>query len=198
MNVKVSLLTLTLAAALSVSPVFAEEMNSTVTGRPQNRNEYLKEKELTIEGRVTKAAERKSVMEANVTERMEKRQEKRNEIAQKHAENLELQFNNHFTRLMTLASKIQTRIDALNADGKDTTAAQAKLDAGKTSLESAKSLGTDAVSAFLAIDTTTTEEHKTQVDAAKAKAMKAREAYISSMKLLKEAIVAVASLQGVK
>lgn len=198
MNVKVSLVALILTSSLvlSVSPAFAEEnRDSSVTGRPQNKNEFLKEKEKKIEAKVTKAAERKTEMQAKVTKRMEERQEKRSALAQKHAANLELQFNNHFTRLMTIASKIQTRIDILKTEGKDTSTAQTKLDAAKASLESAKSLGQDAVAAFTAIEGTTADEQRAQATAAKEKAMAAREALMAALKSLKEAVEALAALR---
>lgn len=189
---QVSLLTLALAGVLSVSQVSAETIPTT---RAEQRETFLKEKGERMEVRATGMKEKAETIEANVTGRAEKRQEHRSEVAKIHADNLEKQFNAHYTRLSELATKLQTKITTLKTAGKDTTAAQAKLDAAKVSLESAKTLGQEAIAGFKAIDPAKYEEQKTQALAARDKAKSAREAFVKALQDMKDALKAIQALK---
>ncbi|MEO8581563.1 MAG: hypothetical protein ABI425_03175 [Patescibacteria group bacterium] len=186
MKIKASLLSLTLAGTfiLSATPVFAEESNTLFLRREDN-----------MEARVTKQEERIETMKAKVTERAGERQERRTDMAQKHAGNLETRFNEMYKRLSTLASKIQTRINAVKAEGKDTAAAQTKLDAAKASLESAKSLGQEAITAFKGIDPAKYDEQRSKALAAKDKAEQARKAFMTALQDMKDAVAALKALR---
>lgn len=225
----IALLTVTAMSTVSVSSVFAENSEE---GAPQNKTEFLKEREAKVTERAEKMEERKNEIEAKATERAKKveerkneieakateragkieerkdeieakvtqrageKQERRTEIAQKHAINLELHFNAHYKRLATMADKIQTRINTFKSEGKDVSVAQAKLDSAKASLETAKSLGLEAIAAFKAIDPTQYEEQRDQALAAKQKAEQARKAFMTALEGMKETVKALKELRS--
>lgn len=121
-------------------------------------------------------------------DRKENRQARRDLRAQKHGERLEARFGHYYTRLIAIATKIQERINKLKGEGRDITTAQTKLDEAKAKLESAKSLGAEAVAAFKAIDPAKYQEQREAALAARDKAKQARQAFQNTLKLLKESV----------
>lgn len=127
-------------------------------------------------------------------DRKENRQARRDLRAQKHGERLEARFGHYYTRLTAIATKIQERINKLKGEGRDITTAQTKLDEAKAKLESAKSLGAEAVAAFKAIDPAKYQEQRAAALAARDKAKQARQAFQDAHKLLKEAVKIIKAL----
>lgn len=124
--------------------------------------------------------------------RVENRQEIRSGVAANHAVRLERRFQYYYTRLSGIATRLQTRLNLLKAEGKDITSAQAKLTAAASKLDTAQSLGVQAVAAFRAIDPAKFEEQKAEAQAARDLANQARVAFKDTLALLK------ATLQEVK
>lgn len=118
----------------------------------------------------------------------EKRQAVRAHVASVHAERLGKRFTVYYTRLSMMIEKVQKRIDALKAEGKDTTAAQAKLNEAKIALESAKKQADTSVSEFKDIDPDKYAEQRTQALQARDIAETARELFQKVLRLLKEAV----------
>jgi len=108
----------------------------------------------------------------------------RSSVAQNHANRLERRFKFYFERL----TNIITRFHTLKNKGTDVSTIQVKLDAAKTQLASAKSLGEQAVADFRAIDPAKFSEQKAQAQAARDQAMQARGAFLEVHKLLKDAL----------
>ncbi len=112
----------------------------------------------------------------------------RSSVAQNHANRLERRFKFYFERLTNIITRFQTRLDTLKNKGTDVSTIQVKLDAAKTQLASAKSLGEQAVADFRAIDPAKFSEQKAQAQAARDQAMQARGAFLEVHKLLKDAL----------
>lgn len=113
------------------------------------------------------------------------REGKRSEHAKRHADRLETNFAKYYDRLVKIAEKIQKRID--EETKKDTTKAKIKLAEAKSQIETAKTLGANAISLFRAIEK---EEWETQIQKAKAArdaAQKARLDFVEAHKQLNEA-----------
>lgn len=119
---------------------------------------------------------------------IENRQEVRSVVAENHANRLALRFNYYYERLSGIALRLETRLTTLAGEGKDTSSARQKLSEAKTKLESAKSLGDQAIAAFRAIDPTKFAEQKDQALAARDLAMRARTAFRESLGLLKSVL----------
>ena len=139
-------------------------------------------------------------------DRMEDRQEKREEVKEKvqeirsnvaenHANRLERRFAFYYSRLSNIITRFGKRLDILKADGKDISTTSAKLDSAKSTLELAKAKGTEAVSAFKAIDPVKFSEQKTQVLAARDLANSARKLFLDSHTLLKDALTALKAIK---
>lgn len=191
MKVSVTII-LTIVFLAFVSPIAAETAL-------QNESEYNAETEMRrkefIEARATKAQDWTQKVETRITERAEKKEairekflEQRSEVALVHATRLENHFTNYYNRLNSLAKKIQTRIDLAKSAGKNTTEAQEKLSTAITSLDSAKSLGEQAVAAFKAIDPEKYSEQRDQALAARDLAQNAKEEFRTALREMKEAV----------
>lgn len=124
------------------------------------------------------------------------RQERRSDVAKKHADRLEQRFGNYYTRLSTILTKLQARVDAISADKKDTTIAKARLAEAKTKLEEAKTLGATAVGLFRSIDPAKWSEQKTQAVAARDTANQAVKAFKAAHALMVEAIRSLKSINA--
>ena len=167
---KKALLLVPLILIIVATPASAEDKNPRET-RIENRQEVREEIR----------ENREEVREL----RQENRQEVRSVVAENHANRLERRFKFYYDRLSGIASRIQTRLDTLKSNGKDTTTALAKLTEAKTKLESAKTLGAQSVAAFRAIDPANFEEQKTEAKAARDLANQARAAFKDALALLK-------------
>lgn len=165
------LIIISLLLTVFALPVYAEETNSLRETRMENRQEIRNEIQ----------ENREEVREL----RQENRQEVRSVVAENHANRLERRFKFYYDRLSGIAARLQTRLDTLESNGKDITAALSKLTEAKTKLESAKTLGAQSVAAFRAIDPAKFEEQKTQAKAARDLANQARVAFKDALALLK-------------
>lgn len=160
----------TLLLLISSFPVSAEDGKTLRETRLENRQEIKNEiKENREEMREL---------------RTENRQEVRSVVAENHANRLERRFKFYYNRLSGIATRLQTRLNTLKSGGKDTSTAETKLTEAKTKLETAKSLGSQAVAAFRAIDPTKFEEQKAEAKAARDLAVQARTAFKDALVLL--------------
>jgi len=177
---------------ITARPIQAETQTPVDT---TNRGERIEVREARVTERMGKIEEKKENREARVTDRMgkveekkEDRQARRSEIAENHAERLEKRFGAYTQRLTTLSEKIQTRIDAVKAQGNDTASSQEKLDSGLAALTSARSYADQSVAQFRAIDPEKFEEQKSEAQAARELADKAREGYKNALELFRSAV----------
>lgn len=165
---------LTSSIALSASPVAAFNRFETAMLNTEQRQE-------------NREARKAEIIE-NVEVRQENRQERRDDFAQRHATRLSNRFGFYYDRLSTIMSKIETRFANLSEDGKDMSAAQAKLAEAKTALSSAKSYSDQAIAGFEAIVPAEYESQRTQALAARDLANNAREQFKLAVSLMKEAV----------
>jgi len=112
------------------------------------------------------------IREQRQEEIRDKREQVRSHVAGKHADRLEKRFAIYQDRLNNIIAKIQNRLDKLAGEGKDTSAAQTKLDEAKVKLNEVKSMADRAILIFQAIDPA---EFKIQRENAKAARNSARE-----------------------
>lgn len=159
---------------VSVTPAHAEDTNTLRETRMENRQEIKSE---IMENR----QELKDM-------RVENRQEIRSVVAENHANRLERRFKFYYDRLSGIATRLQTRLTTLKSGGKDTSIAETKLTEAKTKLETAKSLGSQAVAAFRAIDPAKFEEQKAEAIAARDLANQARVAFKEALSLFKSVL----------
>lgn len=137
------LLALSLLLLLAL-PIYAQDDDDIESDRPriekrqEIRQEVRENREERIETRQTKRAEFKerwaAIRDKNkqiVLERIDAQMNKVNE-------NLTNMWQRLIDRMQELAGKLQTRIDALTADGKDTAAAQAALNEADAALTTAE------------------------------------------------------------
>ena len=116
------------------------------------------------------------------------RQEIRSNVAQNHANRLERRFEFYYKRLNNIITRFESRLELLKNGGKNTSAAQLKLDAAKAKLEAAKLKGEEAVAAFKAVDPAKYAEQKTAILAAKDTAVAAKQLFQDAFDLLKLAL----------
>ncbi len=148
-----------------------------------------------------KSAEIQEIRTERKEERQEKReevieniQERRSEIAENHANRLEKRFTAYYTRLSNIITRFKARLDALKAEGKTVTSIETELVVATSKLESAKSKGLEAVSAFKAIDPTTLADQKSALMAARDSANAARKLFEEAHTSLKSALKSLKSL----
>lgn len=159
---------------IATLPVHAEDSKALRETRMENRRELREEIQ----------ENREEVREL----RAENRQEVRSMVAENHANRLERRFKFYYDRLSGIATRLQTRLETLKSEGKDTTNALAKLTEAKTKLESAKTLGSQSVAAFRAIDPAKFEEQKAEAKAARDLANQARVAFKEALSLFKNVL----------
>ncbi len=179
-------LTAVYATGLFFTPVSVAQ--ATVGNFQQNseaRQENRQERRVEVAENVQ---ERQDNRQENREGRQENRQERRDDMAQRHADRLSNRFGIYSSRLQNLIGKLDTRLTMLETDGKDVTAAKAKLSQAKETLASAKSLGEQSTAAFLAIEPATYESQRDKALAARDLAMQAREKYKTTISLLKEVV----------
>ena len=164
----------TLLLLISTLPVYAEENRTLRETRLENREEIKNEIKENRE-------EMREVMTEN-------RQEVRSVVAENHANRLERRFKFYYDRLSGIATRLQTRLTTLKSGGKDTSIAETKLTEAKTKLETAKSLGSQAVAAFRAIDPAKFEEQKAEAIAARDLANQARVAFKEALSLFRSVL----------
>ena len=159
---------------VSVAPAYAEDAKTLRETRMENRQEIKSE---IMENR----QEVKDM-------RVENHQEIRSLVAENHANRLERRFKFYYDRLSNIARRLETRLATLKSDGKDTSVADTKLTEATTKLETAKSLGEQAVSAFRAIDPAKFAEQKEQALAARDLANQARVAFKEALSIFKSVL----------
>jgi hypothetical protein len=116
------------------------------------------------------------------------RQERRNNVAENHANRLEKRFAFYHSRLSNIMTRFQARLDLLQKEGKNISISQVKLDAAKAKLADAKVKGDAAIAAFKAIGPAKFSEQKTEVFAARDLANSARKLFLETHELLKLAL----------
>lgn len=140
----------------------------------------------------TEAIARQEEIKAELIKRREeakeKIDEKKDNLAKLHAERLSNRFGFYTKRLATVVEKIEERIEKMKDDGKDTSAAEAKLTEAKTKLTLANDLSKEAIAMFAAIDTSKYEEEREKAQEARNKAMQARQTFVEAVKLLRETV----------
>ena len=151
--------------------------------------------ENVTERRKEKSAEIQEIRTERKEERQEKReevkeniQERRSEIAENHANRLEKRFTAYYTRLSNIITRFKARLDVLKAEGKTVSSVETELATATSKLESAKSKGLEAVSAFKAIDPTTLADQKSALMAARDLANAARKLFEEAHTSLKSAL----------
>jgi Spy/CpxP family protein refolding chaperone len=137
----------------------------------------------------SKAGELKDKQAAQKLELQTKRIAKIKELASKHGDQLERHFGFYRERLGRLISKMQSRIDKVKLAGVDVSKPQAKLDEASAKLIEANKLAADAVNAFKGVvgGATSADDLKFKAMAARDIAVSAREAYVKTSELTKEA-----------
>lgn len=171
---KLTLFLLSLCFSFLVMPAHAEDRQNLRDTRIENREEV----------REVKQENREEVREL----RQENRQEIRSDIASNHALRLERRFHYYYSRLNGIATRIEKRLTTLKTEGKDTSSAEAKLAEAKTKLESAKTLGEEAITTFRSLDPAKFSEQKVQIQSARALADSARLAFSSALTSLKSVL----------
>lgn len=114
--------------------------------------------------------------------------EQRAESDEAFGSRLQQRFTLYKTRLYMIIDKLQARIERLNAAGKDTTAAQTKLDEAQALLQDANTSGSSAVQLFTGIQLGDLSVQSSELEAAREKAQATRDLYFQVMKLLQETI----------
>lgn len=117
------------------------------------------------------------------------------DIAQNHANRLEHRFDFYFTRLDNIITRLERRLNTLQAQGKNVTPIQVKLDAAKTKLTEAKTKGAEAIAAFKAIVPAKFSEQKTGARTARDQAQIARKLFVDTQQLLQEAVRALKEIK---
>lgn len=118
----------------------------------------------------------------------ENREEISNKVAQNHANRLKRRFGFYYDRFTNIITRFKARLVILDGQGKDTAAIKTKLTAAGAKLEEAKTKGIEAVAAFVAIDPAKFSQQKTERLAARDLANAARQLFVDTHNLLKDAL----------
>lgn len=127
-------------------------------------------------------------------ERLERLEERR-EVNQRPAERasqLERRFNAYYERLNRIIGKLDDRLNAMAAKGKDVTTAKTKLGEVRTKLAEARSLGSQAVALFRSIES---GEQRDKILEARDKAQAVRKAFTNTASMIHD-LVALAKKIG--
>lgn len=190
------LLSATVISAALPTTSFATE-DATDEGRGEKRVERVEQRIEKVEERVEDKVEktRERVEEATTALR-----ERRSKIIEAHSERLQNRFiDKYYVHLSNFIVRIQKRLDTMKTNGKDVTAAQAKLDLAKSELESAKIKSQSSIAAFKAIDTSSdNNKQREEAFAARDTANGARESFRKVWALLLEAIKLAKEAAGTK
>lgn len=165
------------ALSLAVVPVQAEQSNSMMEDRQEMMDERQEQRE-----------EKRVELQERMEENKEVRQEIRSNVAQVHAERLQIRFAGYYERLNKLMAKIQTRINQMSAEGKNVSTAQQKMNEAKTALTSAKTYGDQSLAKFKSIQPENYEAQRAIALEARDLAEKAREQFFQTLKLMKEVV----------
>lgn len=169
----------------------AETARNIFTQRQENRQEKIETRQENREDRLASRSAKRAEVRENI---QEKRQEVRAHVAEVHAKRLEKRFEVYGKRLESIIERLQARIDILQTNGKDTTAAQAKLDEAESALTQAKTKANSAVSTFESVDPDQYEAQRSLALQAADIAKEAREDFQEVQSLLKEVVALLKAL----
>lgn len=105
-----------------------------------------------------------------------------------HTNNLQARFTYHYDRLNAILGKIEAIIDKKVTEGINMDAAKVKLDEARVKLEQAKTIGSQAIAAFKALNPDKLNEQKTEIKAARDLAVKARQTFIDALQLMQQTV----------
>jgi len=140
-----------------------EEIEERTAERREELETRRSEMQETIEERREDARTR---MEEKRLEMQENRQERRAHITEVHAERLESRFTFYGDRLADIISRLDTRLESLDAAGQDVTNQQEQLLAAQALLVEAENTTVDAIIGFLDVDPESYEEQRSAALAA--------------------------------
>ena len=130
----------------------------------------------------SRSAEKRSETQAKI---QEKRTEVRTKVSEVHGRRLKHNFGVYYQRLSNIINRLQSRLTALEDQGKDIAAAEEKLTDAESMLESAKMKGETAVTAFLSEPK---EDQREAALAARDVAKEARLEFMAVFSFLKEVV----------
>lgn len=165
--------------------VLLSSVSSAQAASDENVSQRRKEKSAEIQEIRTERKEEREEKREEVKENIE---ERRSEIAENHAGRLEKRFTAYYTRLSNIITRFKARLDVLKAEGKTVSSVETELATATSKLESAKSKGVEAVSAFRAIDPTSIQDQKAALMAARDLASAARKLFEEAHTSLKSAL----------
>lgn len=139
----------------------------------------------TIEDRLKTQEQEKTPQQENVHAQQ---QENLGRVAQVHGNRLRKRFNVYHNRLAKIIEKLEDRIAVTKEQGRDTTDAEAKVAQAKTQLEQARTQSESSVEAFLNVETADYATQREQAHQARDIAKQARQDYLETLALLKEAV----------
>jgi len=119
---------------------------------------------------------------------VQNRQEVRAHVAEVHANRLQKRFDAYYKRLSKMITKFRARLEVMKTNGKDVTAATAKVDEAAAKLEEAKKLADKSIQAFRDIDPDKYAEQRELALQARDIAMEARTAFKEVLTLLKSSL----------
>lgn len=168
-----------------LSLILLSNVSSAQAVSDENVTERRREKSAEIQEVRTQRKEEREEKREEVKENIE---ERRSKIAENHANRLEKRFTAYYTRLSNIITRFKTRLDVLKAEGKSVASIETELATATSKLESAKSKGVEAVSAFKAIDPTSIQDQKAALVAARDLASAARKLFEEAHNSLKSAL----------
>lgn len=146
--------------------------------------------------------EKAQKIQETVETRREEMEEKKADILEKRSENFEefgsrlsQRFTLYKTRLSMIIDRLQSRLEKLEAEGTDTSAAQAKLDEATGLLSEASATGNSSVQIFTSIQVGDTSVVTSEIQAGQEKAQVTRQTYVEVMQTVKETIKLIREIQ---
>lgn len=179
--------------SLVITFLFLITTVAVVDAREEQSRAFQTETKQRLElGVENKRPENKSDRPIETKERVETRQENRPELRNNtttnHAERLGKRFTFYSTRLSVLRLKIEARLDAMEATGKNVAAARIKLSEAVEALAQAQVLADKAISIFESITPENLAEHRDEARTARDLALQARKQYLVAVGAMKEAV----------